>query len=231
MTFSIVARDLDTGDMGMCVTTGVACVGALAPHVSRAAAVSTQAYVNVDLGLRILQLVESGLTVPVALDASIQVEPDADMRQVVGIDAEGNVSAHTGSKALPWRGHQIHTNFAVAGNGLKGEDVLDAMSESFKTSDGEFTSRLIDAVAAGSAGGGERDDIEEIELHVQNSASVLVASSKPRAFHNLRVDAADDAMAELRRVYDAAVASAIAMESFYEGVVELRPLFWRSVGR
>lgn len=230
MTYSIVARDPATGEIGMCVTTGVACVGALASHVSLTAAVATQAYVNVDLGLRILQLVDSGLTIPVAIRAALEVEPDADMRQVVGIDSDGNTFAHSGDRALPWRGHQLHHDFAVAGNALKGEEVLDAMSQSFAVSSGELTSRLIGAVAAGLAAGGERE-VDEIQLHVQNSASALVASPKPRAFHNLRVDAADDAMAELWRVYEAAVASAVAMERFYAGAVELRPLFWRSVRR
>lgn len=227
MTYSIVARDPSTGEIGTCVTTGVACVGALAPHVSLDAAVSTQAFVNVDLGLRILELVDSGLSVPVAVRAALEVEPNVEMRQVVGIDANGNAHAFTGSKPLPWCGHQVHSDFAVAGNSLVGETVLDAMSQAFVDGAGsEFTERLINAVAAGVAAGGERE-VDEIELHLQNSAAVIVASPTPRAFHNLRVDAAVDAMGELRRVYAAAVASAKSLEDFYQGAIELRPTYWR----
>jgi uncharacterized Ntn-hydrolase superfamily protein len=229
MTFSIVALDRKSGALGVAVTTGVACVGALAPHVSERAAISTQAFVNVDLALRALHFIDLGMSLPAALDLVLEEDERADMRQVIGIGRDGRPFAHTGTQPLVWAGHQVHEDHVVAGNSLKGEVILDAVSAAY--GDGgehEFTLRLIKAIEAGQRAGGERD-VEEIELHVDNSAAVIVSSPAPRAFHNLRVDAATDAVAELLRVYHAAVASAEAMEAFYKGAIVLRPTTWRLV--
>lgn len=231
MTFSIVARDQATGSLGVAVTTGVTCVGALAPHASDRAALSTQAYVNVDLAFRALQLLDMGVELVPALELVLDEDPGAEMRQLSAIGPTGRGFAFTGSKPLAWAGHQVHDDHVVAGNSLVGEKVLDAVSASFKAGAGtEFTLRLIQALAAGQAAGGERD-VEEIELHVQNSSAVVVAAPQPRAFHNLRVDAATDAVGELLRVYQAAVASTEALEAFYGGAIEIRPATWRQVRR
>jgi len=229
LTFSIVARDPDTGDLGVAVTTGVACVGALAPHASLQGAICTQAFVNVDLALRAMQLLDLGTSIRRAMDLVLEEDPGADMRQVIAIGADGTPFAHTGTKPLGWAGHRIGDGYVVAGNLLVGEVVLDAMVDRYASdTETDFTLRLIRAIAAGQAAGGERE-VDKVELHVQNSAAVVVASHRPRAFHNLRVDAASDAVAELLRVYDAARASAEALEAFYDGSIVIRPLTWRIV--
>lgn len=229
MTFSIVARDAATGALGVAVTTSVACVGALAPHVSRYAAVATQAYVKVDIGLAAMQLTAMGVPVDEALRCVLDHEPDVQMRQVTGIDRKGRTFAHSGKETLPYHGHVVCQDHVVAGNSLRGEEVLHAVSESYQKGDGhEFTWRLIHALAEGIRRGGERET-EALESSLPSSAAVVVAAPRPRAFHNLRVDAADDAVGELERVYTEAVRSAESLERFYAGVVEIVPTYWRTV--
>lgn len=228
MTFSIVARDSRTGALGTAVTTTVACVGALAPHVSLHAAVSTQAYVNVDLGIEAMERTAAGERVDRAIRAALAADPAAEQRQVVGIGADGTAYAHTGADVLPESGHRLGRDHAVAGNLLVSDLVLAEMSRAFEASEGdEFTGRLINALEAGLAAGGERvsDDFAE----TYGSAAVLVASPHPKGFHNLRVDASLSAVADLRTVYQRAVESARALDEFYAGAITVRPVFWRRV--
>ncbi|NYE19400.1 DUF1028 domain-containing protein [Microbacterium immunditiarum] len=226
MTFSIVARDSRTGALGTAVTTTVTCVGALAPHVSRDAAVSTQAYVNVDLGLATLELVAAGETVEAAMRGALARDHHVEQRQLVGIGASGEGFAFTGSEVLADSGHLVADDHAVAGNLLVSTEVLEAMSRAFASSDGEeFTSRLIGALEAGLAAGGERDSSDFAETY--GSAAVLVASPEPKGFHNLRVDASLTAVADLRSVYERAVESARALDEFYAGAIVVNPVHWR----
>lgn len=228
MTYSIVARDSASGAMGVCVTTTVACVGALAPHVSLRAAVSTQAYVNVDLGLEILERIEDGQQIDAALHAALRADPGREQRQLVGIDSAGLTSAFTGSEVLPDSGHLLGRDHAVAGNLLASSAVLKAMSVEFERSEGrEFVDRLIGSVAVGLAAGGERESEDFAET--MGSAAVIVASESPKGFHNLRVDASTDPVGDLRRVYESALASAHALDEFYAGAIVVRPTFWRRV--
>lgn len=228
MTYSIVAVDEATGDIGVCVTTTVAGVGALAPHVSLQCALSTQAYVNVDLGLEVIERTAAGQGVDNALNDALAADKGAEQRQVVAIDWSGNATAFTGSEVLDWSGHLIGVNHAVAGNLLTGPEVLQAMSETFiAQKDDEFVARLIASVDAGLAAGGEVD-AEEFKDTVA-SAAVMVASRKPKGYHNLRVDASLTPVSDLRRVYELAKNSFEALDDFYDGAIEIRPTFWRRV--
>lgn len=228
MTYSIVARDERTGDLGVCVTTTVAGVGALAPHVSLDCAVSTQAYVNVDLGLELIERVDAGQNVGHALEHALGGDSGARQRQIIAIDKSGRTAGFTGGGVLDWSGHLLRDNHAVAGNLLASPDVLEAMSHAFvERADEEFVSRLIASVDAGLAAGGERD-AEEFKDTVA-SAAVLVASMNPKGYHNLRIDASHTPMADLRRVYGLARSSFEALEEFYDGAIEVRPTFWRRV--
>ncbi len=228
MTFSIVARDRASGSVGVAVATTVAAVGALAPHVSLSSAVSTQAFVNVDLGIRVMELTHLGVDVEAAIRRALDTDPDAEMRQISGIGWESGAFAWTGSKVLDVSGHFVAEDHVVAGNLLTSRDVLTAMSESFAASAGEeFVSRLIAALDAGLRAGGERDSADFGEVY--GSAAVQVASRQPRAFHNLRVDASLTGIADLRQVYERALHSTIELERFYDGAIVVRPTFWRII--
>lgn len=227
MTFSIVARDVATGAFGTAVATTVTAVGALAPHVSLDAAVSTQAYVNVDLGIEMLERVARGQTVSSALADCLAADAGAQQRQVLAID-RSEADAWTGSGVLTASGHIVGPDHVVAGNLLVGRGVLDVMSDAFQRDpQADFVDRLISALEAGQAAGGERASAEFAEAF--GSAAVIVASPQPRAFHNLRVDASRTPIADLRRVYLRALASTLAIEEFYAGAITIRPTFWRRV--
>jgi uncharacterized Ntn-hydrolase superfamily protein len=198
-TFSIAARDPRSGDLGVAVATARPAVGALVPWVSRHGAVATQARVNTDLGRRGLALLDHGVPIAAALGGLLEGDPDRDLRQLHGVDAAG-LFAFTGARCVPWCGHRLGEGMTVAGNMLAGEEVLAAMAGAFTAAgaEAELSERLLRALEAGQAAGGDRRG--------KQSAALLVASELPRGYHNLRVDDHVDPVAELRRVYEVAVA-------------------------
>ena len=205
MTFSICVRveGPDGPTFGVAVATDAPAVGALAPHVSDRGAVSTQAFVNVRLGRRGIALLDD---VPLehALDGVLQRDTHAELRQLHGVDAD-DVFARTGSETDPWSGHETYPEegVTVAGNMLVDPETLPAVAEAFI--DGEATDavdagtvpRLIDALAAGVEAGGDKRG--------HSSAAVAVSAPQTTAYHDLRVDHHDTPVAELGRVYEAAL--------------------------
>jgi uncharacterized Ntn-hydrolase superfamily protein len=195
-TFSIVARDPDAPGFGVAVATARPAVGSLVPFVSLQGGIATQARVSTDLGRRGLALLAQGVPLPTALQALLDDDPDRDIRQLHGLDAR-EAFAHTGAKCVPWCGHHMGDDFSVAGNMLAGPEVLPAMAAAFlqgRAERREFSERLLLALEAGQAAGGDKRG--------KQSAALLVASAAPRMYHNLRVDEHADPVAELRRVYD-----------------------------
>jgi len=211
-TFSIVARDPGMRAFGVAVSTGRPNVGSLVPFVSRRGAIATQGRVNTDLGRQGLHLMDQGVPIAVALRSLLETDPDREIRQVHGLDAE-RTFCHTGAKCLSWCGHQEGAGFTVAGNMLTGPEVLQAMADAFgEAAQREFSDRLLVALEAGQAAGGDKRG--------KQSAALLVASGEPRMYHNLRVDDHADPVAELRRIHDVVVAHTKQIEREYgsEGV-------------
>ena len=195
-TFSIAARCARSGDFGVAVSTARPAVGALVPFVSRRGAIATQARVNTDLGRQGLALVDQGVPIAVALSGLLRADADQALRQLHGVD-EGGVFVHTGERCVPWCGHLVGAGFSAAGNMLAGERVIQAMAEAFTAAaEAELSERLVRALEAGQAAGGDKRG--------KQSAALLVASGDPRGYHNLRVDDHADPVAELRRVYEVA---------------------------
>lgn len=181
----------------MASATAAPCVGALLPFAQvGVGAIATQAWVNVNLGFVGLELMRTGLPVSLALDALLKEDPGRARRQVIGVDAS-TVFGYTGSECTDAKGHTIGDDFAVAGNILADTRVLAAMAETFRKSKGELSSRLLSVIEAGQAAGGDHRG--------KMSAVLLVASSKPKVFHNIRVDLNDNPVAELRRIFDKCV--------------------------
>ncbi len=194
-TFSIVARDPETGDFGVAVSTAAPAVGALAPHAApELAAVSTQSFVNVNLGRLALRLVDAGLRIDTALEALLKEDPHRDWRQVIGIDKH-TTFAFSGKSCVEWFGHIEEKDFVVAGNMLAGPQVLEAMVEAYKANRNvEFPLRLIKTLKAGEEAGGDKRG--------KQSAALLIASTKPRWEYNLRVDDHPNPIDELLRIYE-----------------------------
>jgi uncharacterized Ntn-hydrolase superfamily protein len=207
-TFSIAALDPRTGETGLAVTTRVPCVGNGVPWVrAGVGAVATQANTRTEYGNELLDALARGESPSDALRRLIAADSSAASRQVGVIDAQGRTAAHTGARAQAWAGHRAGVNYVTQGNILVGPEVLDAVAKSFESTEGQprhLADRLIDALAAGHALGGDR------RHGLRQSAAVIVAD--PRRGRSRRADGQtasinvcehEDPVAELRRIYNA----------------------------
>ncbi len=166
-TFSIVAFDPDTGDLGVAVQSKFLAVGAVVPYArAKVGAVATQSYANLLYGPEGLALLEAGLSPEEAIRRLTEKDPDARLRQVGIVDARGRAAAYTGDGCFPWAGHRVGPNVAVQGNILMGPETVDAMYETFVGARGDLAERLVAALAAGQEAGGDRRG--------QQSAALLV---------------------------------------------------------
>lgn len=197
MTFSIIARDPETGAFGVAVSTAVPAVGAMVPHVKAGVgAIATQSYTNVVLGIDGLVLLERGMSPEEALTSLLARDEGAALRQCAGIDSHGRVFAYSGAQCVDWYGSRSGENHSVQGNMLVGKETIDAMAESFEVSNGHLSSRLLKALEAGQAAGGDKRGRE--------SAALLVAPFLDPEYSkiDIRVDLHDDPVAELRRIFN-----------------------------
>jgi len=192
-TYSIVARCRKTGDFGVASATAAPCVGAFLPFAQEGVgAIATQAWVNVNLGYHGLMLMRLGLSAKATLEALLADDKGRARRQVIAVDLN-SVFGYTGEECTGAKGHVLGEDFAVAGNILASDKVLQDMAEAFRGSKGELAGRLISALEAGQAAGGDHRG--------KTSSVLLIASSKPMLFHNIRVDMHRDPVKELRRIH------------------------------
>jgi len=206
-TFSIVAVDVRTGESGAAVTTRVACVGNGVPWVrAGVGAVATQASTRTEYGEELLDMLERGLTPQDALDRATAADQDNDRRQVGVVALDGTSAQHTGDGPGDWAGHRSGPNYATQGNVLVGPEVLAAVAEAFEASEGTYRNladRLIEALAAGQAAGGDR------RVGRFQSAAVVVADPREGMARRadgqtVHINVCEHAapVAELRRIYD-----------------------------
>ena len=218
MTFSICVREgYESADgdaetrYGVAVTTRLPGVGTLCPFANEHGAVATQSLVNVDLGRRGVAYLADGLALEDALEALLNADERASNRQLHGVDADGEF-AFSGEDCRPWYGHRVGENYTVAGNLLTGEDVVAETAAAYEKqaadgideeADAPLAGRLVDALAAGHEAGGDKRD----ELRVQ-SAALLVETTEDRDsdpfYDDLRVDATETPVADLRETYELA---------------------------
>ncbi|WP_276272463.1 DUF1028 domain-containing protein [Haloarcula litorea] len=223
MTFSICVREPYEDDegaeqtrYGVAVTTRLAAVGTLCPFANEHGAVATQSLVNVDLGRKGVAYLADGLAVDEALPALLNADDGKASRQLHGVDADGTF-AFSGEECGEWYGHLEREGLTVAGNLLTGESVVTATADAFEAAadDLPLAERLIDALAAGHAEGGDKRE----ELSVQ-SAALKVTSTEDREmvpyYNDLRVDATRTPVADLRETYELAGESYAAAVERYE---------------
>lgn len=167
MTFSIVAVDPGNGDLGIAVQSKFPNVGVVIPFArAGVGAVATQSYCNTSFGPRGLTLLEQGAHPQQALDILTEGDPDRDFRQVGMVDAGGAAATFTGARCFDWAGGATGPGWAVQGNTLESEAVCTDMARSFREGQGPLAERLLSALAAGQAAGGDRRG--------QQSAALLV---------------------------------------------------------
>jgi uncharacterized Ntn-hydrolase superfamily protein len=195
-TFSIVARCPRTSMVGVAVCTAVPAVGSLCPFAKpQTGAIATQSFVNPYLGIDGLRLLEKGLSAQAVLEQLLADDPGRDMRQLSIADRRGNAAAFTGQHCLPWHGHYVGDGYAVAANMMVDETTVTAMAPAFERgSDDELPERLLKALEAGDATGGD--------YRGRQSAALLGYHTEEYPYCSLRVDEHHQPVAELRRIFE-----------------------------
>jgi uncharacterized Ntn-hydrolase superfamily protein len=203
MTYSIVAYDPDTGDLGVAVASKFVAVGAIVPWVKLGVgAVATQAWANVRFGPTILALLENGYSPKRAVEAVLAVDPKRDQRQIGVVNARGEAYAYTGSKCIPYAGHIVGSGYAVQGNILAGEEVLEAMARAFETTRGELVDKLLAALKAGDRAGGDRRGKQSAALIVVRRCGGYGGCEEGvDKYVDIRVDDHPDPVNELERIF------------------------------
>jgi uncharacterized Ntn-hydrolase superfamily protein len=198
-TYSIVARDSITGELGVAVQSHWFSVGPIVPWAEAGVgAVATQSFVDPAYGPLGLELIRGGKTARQALDALISSDPGEAVRQVAMIDAQGNVATHTGKKCIPGAGHVVGEQFSVQANLMLNEKVWPAMADAYRKTKGDLAERLLAALDAAEAVGGD--------IRGKQSAALLVVSGKNTGrpwvdrIMDLRVEDHPEPLKELRRL-------------------------------
>jgi uncharacterized Ntn-hydrolase superfamily protein len=194
MTWSIVARG-PSGEFGIAIASRFFAVGMLCPHTrSAVGAVATQALVNPHYGPKGLDLLAGGFPPPSVIEMLLKEDEGRNHRQVHMIDAQGRVAAHTGSACIDWCGHLAGEGFSVAGNMLAGPEVIHSTAEKYvKAKSLSFAERLIEALAAGEAAGGDKRG--------KQAAALRIHAGEDYPLLDIRVDDHEAPIAELRRLY------------------------------
>lgn len=198
-TYSIVARDPATGEMGVAVQSHWFSVGSVVPWAEAGVgAVATQSFVDPSYGPLGLALMRAGKTAPEALKALLAGDGQAEVRQVAMVDARGNVAAHTGARCIAAAGHETGEQFSVQANLMENPSVWPAMAKAFREAKGDLADRLVAALEAAEAAGGD--------IRGRQSAALLVvkgtSTGRPWAdtLFNLRVEDSPRPLEELKRL-------------------------------
>jgi uncharacterized Ntn-hydrolase superfamily protein len=199
MTYSIVARDEHSGELGVAVQTCMFAVGSTVPWArAGVGAVATQAMGDPAYGPRCLEHLATGATAPEALTAAWEADPLASIRQVGVVGANGTAAAATGELCIDHAGHVVGDGFAVQANMMSTPEVWPAMASAFTGSSGPLAHRLLAALVAGEAAGGD--------ARGRMSAALLVVEGLPAAqpgsgtVVDLRVDRSEDPLGDLAKL-------------------------------
>ena len=198
-TYSIVALDAESGELGVAVQSHWFSVGSLVPWAKAGVgAVATQSFVKVDYGPDGLKLMEGGMSSESALNKLVMEDEGEAVRQVAMIDIKGNVAAHTGSKCIYAAGHQIGKNYSVQANLMENETVWPAMAKAFENTEGDLADKMMAALYAAEGEGGD--------IRGKQSAAMLIVTGEPTGVPwkdvvmDIRVDDHAEPLKELKRL-------------------------------
>ena len=200
-TYSIVARDSTTGEIGVAVQSHWFSVGTVVSWAEAGVgAVATQSFAEVSYGPLGLDLMRAGKTAPQALASLLASDPQREVRQVAMVDAKGRVAVHTGSHCIAMAGHHPGAQFSAQANLMENNTVWDAMARAYERTKGDLAQRLLAALDAAQAEGGD--------IRGKQSAAILIvpgtSTGRPWADRivDLRVDDSADPVREIRRLVD-----------------------------
>ena len=198
-TFSIVARNPGTGELGVAVQSHWFSVGSTVPWAEAGVgAVATQSFVDPSYGPLGLELMRAGRSAPDALKALLAGDEGREVRQVAMIDAQGRVAVHTGNKDIPAAGHVVGKSYSVQANLMLNDSVWPAMSRAFERATGDLADRMLAALDAAQGAGGD--------IRGRQSAAIVVVTGRPTGrpwndrIFDLRVDDSPEPLKELRRL-------------------------------
>ncbi len=194
MTWSILVRDSASGALGAAVASRFFAVGALCIHVEGGvAALATQALVNPMYAVHAMPRLREGAAPDAIVAALVGEDPGRAVRQLHILDAQGRVAQHTGEDCVSWAGHVRGADVSVAGNMLAGPDVVARTLDAFVGATGGLAERLLTAMEAGEAAGGDKRG--------RQSAGLKVCLADPYPDLDIRADDHPDPLAELRRLH------------------------------
>ncbi len=200
-TFSIVAYDPQTQELGVAVQSKFIAVGAVVPFAKAGVgAVATQAHANTTYGPKALEMLARGIAPAEIITKLTEADDDRDIRQLAVINAKGEPANFTGGKCNAWAGGKTGKHFAVQGNILAGEKVIDAMAKAFEETEGELGYRLIAALAAGQEAGGDTRGMQSAALLIVRDGWGYAGLND--RYRDLRVDDHEKPIDELLRIYN-----------------------------
>jgi len=200
MTFSIVAADVAAGDLGVAVASKFPAVGAVVPWAKAGVgAVATQSWANTAYGPDGLSLMANGVAAKQTLERLLMGDPGREDRQVGLVDARGRAATFTGSKCMEWAGGISGEHFVCQGNILIGPEVVESMAEAFKRAEGDLVDRMLSALVAGDAAGGDRRGRQSAALLVVREGGGYEGGND--RYVDVRVDDHPQAVSELTRVF------------------------------
>ena len=198
-TFSIVARDPNTGELGVAVQSKFVSVGSVVPWAkAEVGAIATQSWANTRYGPVGLDLLAKGKSAAETVKLLTEADRQKARRQVGVIGVDGNASSFTGTGCMDWAGHQTGKHYAVQGNILAGPEVVAAMAKAFEEAEGDLAHRMIESLRAGQKAGGDKRG--------RQSAALLVVrkgwgySGFNDRYRDLRVEDHPQPIEELARV-------------------------------
>ena len=203
-TFSIVARDPRTGELGVAVQSRFLAVGSVVPWAKAGVgAIATQSLANTTYGPDGLRLLAAGTSPEDTVKQLTDPDPQRAVRQLGIVNAAGKAVTFTGTECNAWAGGRTGENFAAQGNILAGEAVVTAMADSFEksaTSGKELGQRLLDALKAGQAAGGDKRGMQSAALLIVHEGWGYAGLND--RYRDLRVDDQTEPISELQRIYD-----------------------------
>jgi uncharacterized Ntn-hydrolase superfamily protein len=218
-TYSIVAFDPATGELGVAVQSKFFAVGSVVPWAKAGVgAIATQAFGNTTFGPKGLELLASGTEPAKVIEMLLKPDDMRERRQVGIVDAEGRAISYTGKECMAWAGGRTGTHYAAQGNILTGQAVVDAIARGFESTQGMLGEKLMRALEEGQKAGGDSRGMQSAAIYIAKEGGGYGGFND--RYCDLRVDDAKDPIAELRRIFDMWKVQALVNEGYR--LVELK---------